>query len=48
MAEWGNKEALKDNLTKQVAYLEMANHIKDEIEKLKVSEQSLRETIGDE
>lgn len=44
--KWGNQDALRDNLQKQIAYLEMANHIQDEINKLKVSEQSLRETIG--
>lgn len=45
-AKWGNQEALNDNLQKQIAYLEMATHIQSELEKLKVTEQSLRETIG--
>jgi hypothetical protein len=45
--EWDNRGALRDNLQKQITYLELANHIQKELEKLKVTEQNLRETIGD-
>ena len=47
MAEWDNKGALRDNLNKQVAYLEMANTIQEKLKELQVTEQSLRETIGE-
>jgi hypothetical protein len=48
VSNWDNQGALNDNLQKQIAYLEMANHIQTEIEKLKVTEQTLRETIGED
>lgn len=44
---WDNKGALMDNLAKQIALLEVITHINQEIEKLRVSEQSLRVTIGE-
>lgn len=46
MSEWDNQGALNDNLAKQIAYLEMMNYAQEKINELKVSEQSLRETLG--
>lgn len=46
VTKYDNQGALRDNLERQIAYLQMATHIQEQLEKLKQAEQSLRETIG--
>lgn len=45
--QWGNYATLQDVLAKQIAHMETILYLQKEIEKLKATEQSLRETIGE-